>query len=61
MKKDEEKKHNCHQVLVRLDEKTFKALKELSFYSDMPIRAIVTRALKAYGIEKRVLEAKREA
>jgi hypothetical protein len=57
---NEEKKSN-HQVLVRLDEETFKALKALSFYSDVPIRAIVSRALKAYGLEKRVLEAKKEA
>ena len=52
---------NKKQVLVRLDDKTFKALKELSFYSDVPIRAIISRALKAYDLEKRVLEAKKEA
>jgi hypothetical protein len=51
---------NKKQVLVRLDDKTYKALKDLSFYSDVPVRAIVSRALKAYGLEKRVLEAKKE-
>ena len=48
-------------MLLRLDKKTYWALKELSFYSETPMRDIVTSALNAYGLKQRVLEAKKEA
>ena len=56
-----EGKKNSRPLLIRFDEKTYRALKELSCYSDVPMRAIVSRALNAYGLEERILGAKREA
>ena len=61
MKLTNEGKESTRPLLLRLDKKTYWSLKELSFYSASPMRDIVTSALNAYGLEKRILEAKKEA
>jgi hypothetical protein len=60
--------NHCHRVvninypiLVRLDKKTYAGLKALSFYAETPMRDIITSALKAYGLEKRLADAKKES
>jgi len=61
VKLTDEGKKSTRPLLLRLDKKTYWALKELSFYSETPMRDIVTSALNAYGLKQRVLEAKKEA
>jgi hypothetical protein len=53
---DMEKKR---QVLVRLDEATFQSLRELSFYTDTPMKDIVIKALKDWNLTKKAADAKK--